>query len=274
MTNPQNDLTPQAMVPQPLPQVAPVPYALAPMAFATQAPCSTALAPEEQPPVAPKSDEGGLAESALLALQFTAAPLQSLQNRPARKPRNGKIAHLPKLERDMVDRMLSNNLPHARIVLALEECGFQVTERNISNWKTRGGHQEWCAAQAHALQLRTFQDNLTEFLRRHDAAELPEVGLQSAATSLSAIFLRPDLMRELLSDPQKYSKLIELQCRLAREIQALQKNRDDAARSLGPKYSPELLKRQNEPVQPLPLAPRPRNLLDKCTDPGSDPNGA
>ena len=35
-----------------------------------------------------------------------------------------------------------------------------------------------------AFELRTFQDNLTHFLRRHDAAELPEVGLQSAATNL------------------------------------------------------------------------------------------
>ena len=184
-------------------------------------------------------------ESPLPALQFAAAPLQ-LPTPPAGKPRNGKIAHLPRLEREMVNRMLANNLPHHKIVAALDECGFQVTERNVSNWKTRGGYKEWCAAQARALELRTFQDNLSDFLRRHDASELPEVGLQSAATNLSAILLRPDLMRELLSNPEKYSKLIELQCRLAREIQALQKDRDDATRSLGYKFKPELLKRRNE----------------------------
>ena len=121
---------------------------------------------------------------------------------------------------------------------------FRVTKRNVSNWKTRGGYKEWRAAQEHALELRTFQDNLTGFLRRHDASELPEVGLQSAATTLSALLLRPDLTRELLSDPEKYSKLIELQCRLAREIQALQKNRDDTAKALGSKFNPERLKRQ------------------------------
>jgi hypothetical protein len=173
---------------------------------------------------------------------FNSAPL----DRPPGKPRNGKIARLPKLERDMVCRMLANNLPHRSIVNALDDCGFHVTERNVSNWKTRGGYKEWRAAQDHALELRTFQDNLTEFLRRHDASELPEVGLQSAATNLSAILLRPDLTRELLSDPKKYSQLIELQCRLAREIQALQKNRDDVANALGRPYNPERLKRQNE----------------------------
>jgi hypothetical protein len=146
----------------------------------------------------------------------------------------------------MVNRMLANNLPHHKIVHALDECGFQVTERNVSNWKTHGGYNEWRAAQERSLELRSFQDNLTDFLRRHDAAELPEVGLQSAATSLSAILLRPDLMRQLIDDPQKYSGLIELQCRLAREIQALQKNRDDAAKSLGRTFNPERLKRLNE----------------------------
>ena len=166
--------------------------------------------------------------------------------RPGAKPRNGKIAHLPHLERDLVNRMLANNLPHRAVVMALGECGFQVTERNVSNWKTRGGYQEWCAAQERALELRTFQDNLTGFLRRHDASELPEVGLQSAATSLSAVLLRPDLIRELISEPEKYSKLIEIQCRLAREIQTLQKDRDDAAKALSPKFSPERLKRHNE----------------------------
>src|SRR5437016_12537281 len=35
--------------------------------------------------------------------------------------RNGKIARLPKLERDMVNRMLHNHVPHAKIVAALDD---------------------------------------------------------------------------------------------------------------------------------------------------------
>jgi len=196
--------------------------------------------PQPSPALGPTPD------STPLTLQFTKPTLQSLQTDSPGRPRHGKVAHLPKLERDMVNRMLANNLPYPKIVAALDECGFHVTERNISNWKTRGGYNEWRAAQAHALELRTFQDNLTDFLRRHDASDLPEVGLQFAATNLSAILLRPDLTRELISDPQKYSKLIEIQCRLAREIHALQKNRDDTARRFGFRFNNELLKRQNE----------------------------
>jgi hypothetical protein len=238
------------------PSIASAPEVLAPIALATEVPSSLASAASPAPGEIPKSLNSQIltlnssgdppVENALLALPVTTAPLQALQTPPPGKTRNGKIAHLPKLEREMVNRMLANNLSHSKIVTALQERGFTVTVRNVSNWKTRGGYNEWRLAQEHALELRTFQDNLTEFLRRHDASELPEVGLQSAATNLSAILLRPDLMRELISNPEKYSKLIELQCRLARELQALQKNRDDAARSLGRQYAPELLKRQNE----------------------------
>src|SRR5882762_3246113 len=65
--------------------------------------------------------------------------------------RNGKIARLPKLERDLVNRMLYNNLPHSKIAAALDEIGIRVTQRNISNWKTRGGYNEWCAEQERQL---------------------------------------------------------------------------------------------------------------------------
>src|SRR5262245_20967400 len=59
---------------------------------------------------------------------------------PRRKlTRNGKVARLSYLQRDMVNRMLRNNRSHEKIVDALGEVGVVVTRRNISNWKTRGG---------------------------------------------------------------------------------------------------------------------------------------
>src|SRR4051812_22582372 len=63
------------------------------------------------------------------------------------KVRNGKIARLPFLERDIVNRMLRDNIPYDEIVGALNEHGICVTERNVSNWKTRGGYKEWAAEQ-------------------------------------------------------------------------------------------------------------------------------
>src|SRR5215831_6787500 len=70
------------------------------------------------------------------------------------RTRNGKVARLPYPVRDMINRMLRNNIPHSQIVDALDELQFRVTERNISNWKTRGSYRDWCIAQDRALETR------------------------------------------------------------------------------------------------------------------------
>jgi hypothetical protein len=175
-----------------------------------------------------------------------ASPASSIQNpefsprnlpTPTRasKPRtrNGKIARLPYDLRDMINRMLRNNIPHSRIVAALDEHNIKVTERNVSNWKTRGGYRDWYIEQDCALHTRLLQNNLTEHLRTHDASQLPEVGLQLAATQLSQLFLQPDIQQQLTSDPDKYARAIALLCRLSRQIHNLQKDRDDSAKELG-----------------------------------------
>jgi hypothetical protein len=163
-----------------------------------------------------------------------------------RRTRNGKIAHLPYLDRDMVNRMLRDHIPYSKIVGALDEHGFTVTVRNVSNWKTRGGYKEWCAEVDRALENRILQDNLTEHLRKNDASQLPEIGLQLAATQLSQLLLSPEGQRQLATDPQAYSRTVATLCRLASQIHTLQKYRDDSAKELGYEHNPERIKRQDE----------------------------
>jgi hypothetical protein len=170
---------------------------------------------------------------------------------PARKiKRNGRIACLPRLQRDMVNRMLWNAVPYKNILIALDECGYTVTERNISNWAT-GGYLEWAHAQEYVLQNRLNQDQMLDFLRRDDAPEIPEVGMQAAATRISQALLQK-LARA--DDPEahleNYSNLVDLLCRLNRELSGAQKNRDDARRTLGQHYDPVLVKNveQNEVI--------------------------
>src|SRR5882672_322798 len=161
---------------------------------------------------------------------------------PRKIRRNGRVASLPRLQRDMVNRMLWNAVPYKNIVAALDDAGHTVTERNISNWST-GGYLEWRLEQEAVLQNRLDQDHLLNFLRRDDAPELPEVGLQAAATRLSQVLLQK-LARA--DDPEahldNYSRLVDLLCRLNREIAATQKLRDDSRRTLGREYDPVLVK--------------------------------
>jgi len=168
----------------------------------------------------------------------------SLHPNHASRTRNGKVARLPYATRDMINRMLRNNIPHSNIVDALDELGFNVTERNISNWKTRGGYRDWCIVQDRALETRLLQDNLLEHLRKNDASQLAEVGLQLAATELSQFFLKPETRQQLASEPEKLARTIGILCRLARQIHTLQKYRDQSTKELGEEHNPELNKRE------------------------------
>jgi hypothetical protein len=88
---------------------------------------------------------------------------------------------------------------------------------------------------------------MLDFIRRDDAPDLPEVGLQAAATRLSQVVLQKLARAE---DPEahldNYSKLVDLLLRLNREISATQKQRDDARRTLGPDYDPVRVKDVDE----------------------------
>ncbi len=165
---------------------------------------------------------------------------------PRKARRKGRIATLPKLHRDTVNRMLWNGVPYKNIVEALSEVGFDVTERNVSNWAT-GGYLEWRYEQDLVLENRLNQDHLVDHLRRDDASELPEVGLQAAATRLSQILLQKtaradDVERNLGA----FSEMVDILCRLNREIATLQKQRDDTRRTLGSAHDPARIKDADE----------------------------
>jgi hypothetical protein len=146
----------------------------------------------------------------------------------------------------MVNRMLWNGVPYKNIVAPLEESGYTLIERNISSWAT-GGHLEWRLEQEAVLNNRLDQDHLLDFLRRDDAPELPEVGLQAAATRLSQVLVQKLAQA---ADPEAhlddYSKLIDLLCRLNREISTTQKQRDDSRRTLGKAHDPVRIKNTDE----------------------------
>ncbi len=217
----------------------------------TTSPTITGLAPETTEPMALAKRSAAGVQSHPLNHEHpvTVIDAPGLNLRPrasAAHVRNGKIARLPRLKRDLVNRMLFNNLPYGKIVGALDEFGILVTERNISNWKTRGGYKEWCAEQERQLQLSLLQDHLTDYLRKNDATQLPEVGLQVASTQLSLMLLRPEAARDLAADPKKYSQVVDMLCRLSTHIQSLQKDRRVAVQKAAIKGTPEYIKREEE----------------------------
>src|SRR6266404_1923713 len=173
---------------------------LEPIATMSQLPACRAEAPSE-------------GRHPVTIIMATGSSVQSRASRP--HIRNGKIARLPKLERDMVNRMLYNNVPYSKIVAALGELEIKATERNISNRKT-------------------------------DPSQLPEVGLQVAATQLSSMLLQPEAAQQLAADPKKYSEVVDMLCRLSTQISALQKDRDQAVKKAAIRGTSEHCKHEDE----------------------------
>jgi len=199
-----------------------------------------------QTPQTPNPEPVSTSAAASPQFEVLPPPLDATKPKDKSRTRLGKIARLPKCERDMVNLLLRNNVTYRKVVGALEEHGIRVTERNVSNWKTRGGHKDWCDEQDHAVQVRLHQDNLSDYLRKNDASQVPEVGLQLAATQLSQFLLKPEAQQLLTSNPDRYSKTVATLCRLTGQIQNLQKYRDNCAKELGRDYNPERIKRQEE----------------------------
>jgi hypothetical protein len=189
----------------------------------TQPQTDPSPAQPQQPPL--QSPELKLLPSA--TIQPSTNPLI---HSPRRRARNGKVARLPYVERDMVNRMIRDRIPDKKISGALQEHGYTVTPRNISNWRTRGGFKEWNIEMERALENRILQDNLTEHLRKNDASQLSEVGLQLAATQLSQFLLSPEGQKQLATDPQAYFRTVACLCRITTQLQTLQKYRDDCAK--------------------------------------------
>jgi len=206
----------------------------------------TSLSEPEQPVAIVDRDTTGTQPPTIIGHPPSGTELSHVQTRAsAPRIRNGKIACLPNLERDMVNRMLHNHVPYSKIVGALDELQINVTERNVSNWKTRGGYKEWCVEQERQINLSRLQDNLTDYLRKNDAGQLPEVGLQIAATQLSHMLLQPDAVQKLTAEPERYSKVVEMLCRLATQIQSLQKDRDEAVKRASHRHTLEFIKRED-----------------------------
>src|SRR5438477_11726167 len=95
-----------------------------------------------QPTVLQSLSDGTTIHQPMLSPEPSVAGNQQVTVQSHTARRKGRVACLPKLQRDMVNRMLDNGVPYKNIVAALEEAGFTVTERNISNWAT-GGYLEW-----------------------------------------------------------------------------------------------------------------------------------
>ena len=81
---------------------------------------------------------------------------------------------------------------------------------------------------------------------RHDGVDDGDYIEQLAATQLSHTLLQPNTAQRLAAEPEKYSKVVDMLCRLAAHVQSLQKDRDEAVKRAALRDTSEFIKREDE----------------------------
>ncbi len=96
---------------------------------------------------------------------------------------NGKIARLPQVIREQLNRRLDdgelgggllewlNALPAVQAVLAAEFGGSRINAQNLSNWR-RGGYQHWLKQQERRNLVRELTENARELTEDADGVEI------------------------------------------------------------------------------------------------------
>lgn len=146
--------------------------------------------------------------------------VQVLNPQPSSR-RNGKIARLPKETRDMINRMLDDDIPSHVIIDELGEVGEGLNAQNLTNWK-QGGYQDWVKNQELIEQTRAQTETAIDLLRETDgaanAAKVVEACHMVGATQLLHALLDhgDEAVKKLLvNSPDTYIRILNIVCRLA-----------------------------------------------------------
>lgn len=145
--------------------------------------------------------------------------------------RTGKIACLPNAIRDRINLMIRDGVPYRAIIDKLNApdappLPYPITENNLSDWKD-GGYEDWVQEQLWQQEMRADRDSFSGLLAGPDPIQLPEGGLQLAATGVCQLLRDLSLSRSTPgADPDKYLRAANSLARLSRSILHVQLYRD------------------------------------------------
>ena len=157
------------------------------------------------------------------------APIPTPEPAPAESEHrgNGKVAGLPKILRDQVNRMLDDGFSYKAIIGKLEQSAdpplpYKLLEMNISRWKDNG-YQHYLRSQEWRDDLRILRESGSEMNEFADGSKFQETLVQEIA--LTEIF-RVLQQRELKSNSLRRIRLLNSLARLNRKALGLRKYND------------------------------------------------
>jgi hypothetical protein len=151
-----------------------------------------------------------------------ASPLEVLKSG---HPRNGKIAQMPREQRDALNRMLSNGAPYDSIIEHFHSLGTELNRQNISNWKA-GGYEDWLAQQAWLADINHESESAADLA---SAGGVDDTALHQGVIRLAVIQIFKSLKSERLKDAPNYTRLLNTLARLSREALCLRKHSEACA---------------------------------------------
>jgi hypothetical protein len=161
-------------------------------------------------------------------LPNTPPPEPPLPDAPANPRRNGKVAHLPKEQRDFINRMFDDGATYSCVSQQLADQGFSVNIPNLFAWY-HGGYQDELRHRERRAELRETQERLLA-ARHNDAPALSLVGLQLAVTQLTQQLyeIAPGAHKESFqTDAHQYLRMLNTLARMSKSLLALQKYQNE-----------------------------------------------
>jgi hypothetical protein len=151
----------------------------------------------------------------------------------AKSKRNGKIAHLTKEQRDIINRLFDDGATYETVSQKMAEQGVSLNLTNIHGWYHGGYQDELQRRERHTL-IRDTQEHLLDLALKNNATQIPSVGLQVAVTQLSQQLTEITTTahkEQFEKDTGQYLRMLNTLARLSKSLLALQQYHDHSARA-------------------------------------------
>jgi hypothetical protein len=139
---------------------------------------------------------------------------------PPRKP-TGKIAELPRAQRDMINLMLADGKTYKAVATEMAKHGISLNGENVSNWYDSGfqhylRHRDWLT------DIATMRENADDILEGYDPLKFHQA-VNHVAVSQIFKSLRDE---KLTNDPLSHTRALNALSRLSREALVFKKYED------------------------------------------------
>ncbi|MDB6031528.1 MAG: hypothetical protein JWM16_1866 [Verrucomicrobiales bacterium] len=145
---------------------------------------------------------------------------------PGQRSRVGKVAKLPPDILEWVNLQLLDEVPYAAILDELDDRGYcDISQQNLTNWKTCGGYNQWLSGHIVRQQRRSELETVCSLVSQ-SRGRLDEAALFLISSQLLSVVGDFDLSSfktHLAKDPQGYLRVIQALTRLNKARQGSKK---------------------------------------------------